>query len=262
MTVPFLAYGILAHPRTPVYAVSHDRVIHEENIALKVCLCQQHTAVTGKTQGGWQRHKLASLRWFLTVCAEILWGRDCISRRCKSCCGPGIARFARHSYNYTNVMLLQNKVLLLNKLNKYVVFHHNVAEQKVLTKIIFNFKHNFTWHSKEISGFHKQQRILVLFMLSVHKITLHGTFTGSLVLCPLSILTVAKIKQLLVKSLKSLTFSTQETFQEVAEQQTAASRKMFKEISHLLLWIWCKELIRNSNNNLPMHIGSFAFSCD
>lgn len=41
--------------------------------------------------------------------------------------------------------------------------------QKVFAKIIFNFKHNFTFNSKDILCFQKQQNILVHFKLSVHK---------------------------------------------------------------------------------------------
>lgn len=94
----------IRNPRLPTHSrircqSSAEGFIHEENIALKVCLCQQHSTVTGRTQEGWQQHKLASLRWLLTVCADILWGRCCISCWWRGCCGPGIACFGGHCCN-------------------------------------------------------------------------------------------------------------------------------------------------------------------
>lgn len=113
-------------PRSPTHSrircqSTAEGFIHEENIALKVCLCQWHTTVTGRTQEGWQWHKLASLRWFLTVCAEILWGRYCISRRWRRCCGPGIACFGGRSCNYTNVMVFPKTTEKIKKINTWFI---------------------------------------------------------------------------------------------------------------------------------------------
>lgn len=66
----------IRNPHSPIYyripcQLSAEGFIQEENIALKVCLYQWHTPVTGRTQKGWQQHKLASQRWVLTVCRNF-----------------------------------------------------------------------------------------------------------------------------------------------------------------------------------------------